>query len=43
MVAKDFGPAVVIDREGSKQLLFYLELGYVIPSSVHIMDDVIKA
>ena len=40
MVAKDLRPAAVVDGEGFKRLLFYLEPGYVIPSSVHIMDVV---
>jgi len=40
MVAKVLRPAAVVDREGFKQLLFYLESGYVIPSSEHIMDVV---
>ena len=38
MVAKDLRPAAVVDGEGFKRLLSYLEPGYVIPSSVHIMD-----
>jgi len=37
MVAKDLQPAAVVDGAG---LLSYLEPGYAIPSSVHIMDVV---
>ena len=38
MVAKDLRPAAIVDGEGFKRLLSYLEPGYVVPSSVHIMD-----
>ena len=40
MVAKDLRLAAVIDGEGFKRLLSFLEPGYVIPSSVHTMDVV---
>ena len=40
MVAKDLQPAAIVDEEGFKRLLSFLEPGYVVPSSVHIMDDV---
>lgn len=40
MVAKDLRPAAVVDGEGFKRLLFLLEPGYVVLSSVHIMDVV---
>ena len=40
MVAKDLQPAAVIDGEGFKRLLSFLEPGYVVPLSVHIMDVV---
>ena len=40
MVAKDLRPAAVVEGEGFKRLLSYLEPGYTIPSSVHVMDIV---
>ena len=40
MVARDLRPAAIVDGEGFKQLLSFLEPGYVIPSSVHLMDIV---
>ena len=40
MVAKDLRPAAVIDGEGFKQLLSFLKPGYVVTSSVYIMDVV---
>ena len=40
MVAKDLRPAAVVDGTGFKRLVSYLEPGYAIPSSVHIMDVV---
>ena len=40
MVARDLRPAAIVDREGFKRLLSFLEPGYVIPSSVHLMDVV---
>ena len=40
MVTKDLRPAAVVDGEGFKRLLSFLEPGYVVPSSVHIMDVV---
>ena len=40
MVAKDLRPAAVVEGEGFKQLLSYLEPGYIIPLSIHVMDIV---
>ena len=40
MVARDLRPAAIVDGEGFKRLLSFLEPGYVIPSSVHLMDVV---
>ena len=40
MVAKDLRPAGVVEGEGFKRLLSYLEPGFTIPSSVHVMDIV---
>ena len=39
MVARDLRPAAIVDREGFKRLLSFLP-GYVIPSSVNLMDVV---
>jgi len=40
VVAKDLQPAAVVDGAGFKRLLLYLEPGYAIPSSVHVLDVV---
>jgi len=40
MVAKDLRPAAIVEGEGFKRLLSYLEPGYIIPSAVHVMDIV---
>ena len=40
IVAKDIRPAAVVDGEEFKRLLSFLEHGYVVPSSVHIMGVV---
>ena len=37
MVARDLQPAAIVDVEGFKQLLSFLEPGYVIPLSVYLM------
>ena len=38
MVAENLRPAAIIDGERFKQLLSFLEPGYVVPSSVHIIN-----
>jgi len=38
MVAKNLRPAAIVNGEGFKQLLSYLEPEYVVLSSVHLMD-----
>ena len=40
MVAKDLRSAAIVEGEGFKQLLSYLEPGYTVPSAVHVMDVV---
>ena len=40
MIARDLRPAAIIEAEGFKRVLSFLEPGYVIPSSVHLMDVV---
>jgi len=40
IVTKDLRPAAVVDGAGFTRLLSYLEPGYAIPSSVHIVDVV---
>ena len=40
MIARDLRPAAIVEGEGFKQVLSFLEPGYVIPSSVHLMDVV---
>ena len=40
MIARDLRPAAIVDGEGFKRVLSFLEPGYVIPSSVHLMDVV---
>ena len=40
MVAKDLLPAAIVEGEGFKRLLSYLEPGYIIPLAVHVMDIV---
>ena len=40
MIARDLRPAVIIEGEGFEWLLSFLEPGYVIPSSVYLMDVV---
>ena len=40
MIARDLRPAAIIEGEGFKRLLSFLEPGYIIPSSVHLMDVV---
>ena len=40
VIARDLQPATIIEGEGFKQVLSFLEPGYVIPSSVHLMDVV---
>ena len=42
MIARDLRPAAIIEGEGFKQLLSFSEPGYVIPSSVHLMDVVCR-
>ena len=38
--ARDLRPAAIIEGEGFKRLLSFLEPGNAIPSSVHLMDVV---
>ena len=40
VVAKDLRSTAIIDGEGFKWLLSFLEPGYVMPWSVHLMDVV---
>ena len=40
MIAKDLRPAAIVEGVGFKRLLSFLEPGYVVPSSVHLMDVV---
>lgn len=40
MVAKDLRPAAVVEGEGFRRLLAYLEPGYIVPSAVHVMEIV---
>ena len=40
MIARDLRPDAIVEGEGFKRLLSFLEPGYVLPSSVHLMDVV---
>ena len=40
MIARDLRPAAIVEGEGFERLLSFLEPGYVLPSSVHLMDVV---